>query len=159
MHRLESNLQWNPKATAKSGVVIAQVRLPGRGSGLNSPGPLVVVSESSKMAVPEILFGRGSPMRLAKSSPLGGEESRSVSGDGQPDEPKGPVPIPGTAPDSLRDVSCSCHAQYADCQIAQGCHHLRPGIFPDARAVLIESHVAYPVNAIFDRPVVPVEFQ
>lgn len=51
----------------------------------------------------------------------------------------------------------SGHAQQRDGQIAQRGHDLSPGAATDAAAILIEGHVADPVEAILNRPMLAAE--
>lgn len=73
----------------------------------------------------------------------------------QTDETQDALNSPVTPPDRLGDAVGPGKPQDADGQIAEARHHPRAVALADLASILIESDVAHPVEAIFDRPVPP----
>ncbi len=59
--------------------------------------------------------------------------------------------------ESSRDVRRSRASKQPDGQVAQGSHGLGPGSFSNLGAIFVEGDIPYPVQAILDPPVAPVE--
>ena len=76
-----------------------------------------------------------------------------------PNEANRSVLFPRTAPEALCNIGHARHAQQTDCQIANCSHYLGPRMLANSGTVLIEGHIADPMNPVFDRPVITVEIE
>ena len=77
----------------------------------------------------------------------------------QTDQPESFFDVAGEMPQLAGDIRGPSQAQQSDDQVAQGGHHLSRSALADSAAVLVEGHVADPVQPVFDAPVPAVELQ
>ncbi len=57
----------------------------------------------------------------------------------------------------LGDIGGAGHAQQGDGEVAQARHHLATRSFADLAAIFIKGDIPNPVEAIFNRPMIPVQ--
>ena len=89
---------------------------------------------------------------------VGGRQGLALAA-GDPDEAEREPAIPGARTEPGRDVGGPRQAEEADDQIADGGHHVRPGLAADPAPILIEGDVADPMHLVLDRPMTTVEIE
>ena len=74
-------------------------------------------------------------------------------------EAEGCSQVQGAVPEGCGDVPGPGKAEKANGKVPQPGHCLGGRPLTDTAVIFIKGHVAHPVDAVFDRPVAPVQFQ
>ena len=98
------------------------------------------------------LLGTGIPRTNWLASVFASLQPRSDA-----DETQRCLRVVNAVTESIRDVRRSGATKQSDGQVAQGSHGLGSGSFTNLRAIFVEGHIPYPVQAVLDSPVASVE--